>query len=284
MVHPAPGTKLADLLFVGFDTETTGLSPLASRLIELSGVKFRSDGSVASTFSQLIDPESSIPQEATSVHGITDEMVRGQPTYHQVVPDFLDWLEDDNIVLVAHNASFDLGFLAVALARLRLAAPGYPVIDTLNLCRRLVPNAPNHQLKTLTEHLELEAGGYHRALADSFHVKDLLIRMLQLMPDCNSWNEISQSCGVLSFSDLCEDGFARIETMPEGFESIKDAISSEQQVQLVYNNGHTSRRVVTPQSVHAWRGHLYLSAFCHSAQAERTFRLDKIISYQIMTE
>lgn len=284
MAHPLPGTELEDLLFVGFDTETTGLSPLASSLIELSGVKFRVDGSVVSTFSQLIDPESAIPQDATAIHGITDDMVRGQPTYHQVIPDFLNWLEDENIVLVAHNASFDLGFLEVAFARLRLPTPPYPVIDTLNLCRRLVPHAPNHQLRTLTEYLKLEAGGFHRGLADSYHVKDLLVRMVQLTSECRTWNALSEFCGILNFNDLFEQGFEQIQNMPEGFQSIKDAINSELTLQLIYNNGHTSRRVVTPHSVHTWRGHLYLSAFCHAAQAERTFRLDKIVSFQVMAE
>lgn len=284
MAHPAAETELKDLLFVGLDTETTGLSPLASRLIELSGVKFRCDGSVVSKFSQLIDPEADIPSEATAVHGITADMVRGQPTYRQVVPDFLNWLEDDNVVLTAHNASFDLGFLEVALARLRMPPPTYPVIDTLNLCRRLVPNAPNHQLKTLTEHLGLETGGYHRALADSYHVKDLFLKMLPLMPDCTSWHQLSNHCGILEFADLCEEGFSQIDTMPEGFESIKEAITSEIPVQLVYNNGHTSRRKVTPHSVHTWRGHLYLTAFCHDAQSERTFRLDKIVSFRTLSE
>lgn len=282
MTVPAPDTALKDLLFVGFDTETTGLSPLASRLIELSGVKFRLDGQVISTFSRLIDPQCDIPSEATAVHGITADMVKGQPTYREVIPDFLAWLRDDNVVLVAHNASFDLSFLDVAMAKMNMVTPRYPVIDTLNLCRRLVPHAPNHQLKTLTEHFGLSSGGFHRALADSYHVKDLLVRMLPLMSECVTWNDLSRICGTLGFSDLTEAEFAQVEKMPAGFESIKEAISAQLSLHLVYNNGHTSKRVVTPHSVHNWRGHLYLSGFCHTAQAERTFRLDKIVKFQVL--
>jgi DNA polymerase III epsilon subunit family exonuclease len=278
MAHPSPGSELKNLVFVGFDTETTGLSPLASHLVELSGVKFQGNGSVISTFSQLIDPESQIPAEATAVHGITSKMVKGQPTYREAVPAFLEWLGND-VVLVAHNASFDLGFLEVAMARLRLPSPTHPVIDTLHLCRRLLPGAPNHQLKTLTEHLGLNAGGYHRALADSYHVKDLLVRVLPLIPERQTWKEFSQTGSVLEFTDLCIEQFDRTDVMPAGFESLKEAIHAKSTLRLVYNNGQTSNRTVTPHSVHNWKGHMYLAAFCHTSQAERTFRLDKIVSF-----
>src|SRR5438552_1923649 len=101
---------LADLTFVAFDTETTGLSPLASRLVELSGVKFAFDGTVVSTFSTLIDPQSDIPPEATRVHGITDDMVVGQPTCAEAVPQFFAWANGPDVVLAAHNAQFDISF------------------------------------------------------------------------------------------------------------------------------------------------------------------------------
>lgn len=284
MARPSPETELRDIVFVAFDTETTGLSPVASKLVELSGVKFRTDGSVVSTFAQLINPECLIPAEVTSVHGITDSMVNGQPTYREVIPDFLRWLGEDEVVLAAHNASFDLGFLDISMARLRIPAPDYDVIDTLTLTRRLVPTAPSHQLRILTEFFGLESGSYHRALADSYHVKDLLISMFPLVPECRTWGDFAGLCGVLSFSDLCEEGFAQIETMPEGFAPIKDAILSNVPLQLIYNNTHMFKRTVTPLAVHTWKGRLYLSAFCHAAQAERTFRLDKIVSLKLLPD
>lgn len=184
-------TRLDDLVFVAFDTETTGLSATSAHLLELSGVKFSNCGQVLDTFSQLIDPQASIPPALTAIHGITDEMVSGQPTYKEVIPDFFNWVGAGPIVMVAHNAPFDLAFLQTAVNRCNLSIPRYPVIDTLPLSRRFIPEAPNHKLGTLTTHLKLEAGGFHRALADSHHVRNLLVKLLAYMPEVDTWGDMS---------------------------------------------------------------------------------------------
>src|SRR5262249_4594887 len=145
--------SLHDLQYVSFDVETTGLSPVVARLVEVSGVKFKLSGEIVSTFSSLIDPETPIPPEVSLIHGITDDMVADAPKSAEVIPAFVNWLNEANTVLVAHNAPFDVEFLQVAASRLRLDKPSHCVVDTLPLTRRLLPDAPNHQLKTLVEYL-----------------------------------------------------------------------------------------------------------------------------------
>ena len=282
MAYPSAIASLTGLTFVAFDTETTGLSPIGAHLVELSGVKFQTNGQVLSTFSQLIDPEDKIPQEATAIHGITDDMVNGQPTYSTVIPSFFQWIGQGDAVLLAHNAAFDLGFLEVALARLNTLPPDYLVLDTLSLSRKLLPEAVNHQLRTLVEHLELSSGGYHRALADSYHVKDLFIRLLGRLADIGTWKELSDICAPMSFNNLQEEARAQLRTMPEGFESITQAIDEGLPISLIYQGGQVAKRIVTPQAVHGWRGRYYLSAYCHTVKAERTFRLDRIVSFQLL--
>lgn len=282
MGHPSSETSLSSLEFVAFDTETTGLSPVAARLVELSGVKFRLDGEIISTFSQLVDPQTSIPFDATAIHGITDEMVHGQPAAHEVVPRFLDWIGGFDVVLVAHNAPFDLGFLEIALARLKLATPDNPIVDTLLLARALVPDAPNYQLRTLVEYLELESGGYHRALADSNHARHLLVKVMSMHPDIVTWGHLQQVSAMLSFTDAAEAGIEQLMSMPSGFEWIREAIDGQNPIRFLYRTGRISARTVTPQSVHAWRGNVYLNAFCHMFRAERTFRLDRIIEFEVL--
>ncbi len=266
---------LEDIHFVAFDTETTGLSPLLNRLVELSGVKFNISGEVVSTFSTLIDPEDDIPPDATAIHGITLEMVTGKPTYSKAVPEFFEWAGSGNVVLVAHNAQFDVGFLEVTLSKLAIMPPEHPIVDTLSLSRRLVPQARNHQLRTLAEHLELESGGYHRALADSYHVKDLLLRLLALMPQATRWSDLSAICQVLRFNDLSAKTLER-QALSAQMHQINEAISAGSVVSIVYKGSQTGTRLVTPRSVHKWKGNVYLTAYCHSSDAERTFRLDKI--------
>jgi len=105
-----------------------------------------------------------------------------------------------------------------------------------------------------------------------------------MVPEVKNWHALSELCGVLYLSDLYEDGLDRIDSLPDGFESIRDVISSGQTIRMVYSNGVAASRVVTPQSVHLWRGNLYLSGFCHLAGSERTFRPDKIVSFQVVSD
>lgn len=190
---------LANLTFIAFDTETTGLNPAVCKLVELSGVKFRLQGEIISTFSQLINPETEIPEDLIKLHGITNEMVKNEPTIASVVPAFLNWIDDDQTILVAHNAPFDIGFLQAAISHLQQPMPKHKVIDTLTLARALVPQARNHKLQTLTEHFKIESTTYHRALADSYHVRGLLTMLIALIPDLDSLEMLYSRCRPLSF-------------------------------------------------------------------------------------
>ena len=95
MERPAPVG--ADPIYIAFDTETTGLSPVDDRVLEIGAVSFRlgTDGSgePIDRFEQLVDPGIPIPPELTLIHGITDSMVYGHPTMASVLPDFLQFLE-----------------------------------------------------------------------------------------------------------------------------------------------------------------------------------------------
>ena len=122
---------------VAVDLETTGLIPGHDRIVEIGAVAFSPAGGVESEFSELVDPGIPIPRAASRVNGITDDMVRGRPTVAGVLPSFLAFLGD--AVPVAHNAAFDVGFIAADAARLGLAAPSTPVIDTRALARAVFP-------------------------------------------------------------------------------------------------------------------------------------------------
>jgi DNA polymerase III subunit epsilon len=158
---------LSEVEFVAFDLETTGLFPVVNRIVEFGAVRFRLDGSEVGTWEQLVDPECLIPPGVTDIHGITDAMVRGQPTLAQALPGFLDFLGTPDTILLAHNATFDLGFLNFAAAKTGLALPANPVIDTLDLARTCVRGAPSCRLENLVVHLGLAESEDHRALSDS---------------------------------------------------------------------------------------------------------------------
>ena len=160
---------LSEVEFVAFALETTGLFPGVNRIVEFGAVRFRLDGRELGTWEQLVDPECQIPPGVTEIHGITDAMVRGQPTLAQTLPGFLDFLGSTEAILLAHNANFDLGFLNFAAAKTGLTLPANPVIDTLDLARTCVRGAPSCRLEDLVVHLRLAESEDHRALSDSAH-------------------------------------------------------------------------------------------------------------------
>lgn len=286
----AISSVLSDCVFVAFDTETTGLSPMASQLVELSGVKFRGTGEEISTFSSLINPRVPIPARVTAVHGITDDMVADAPTVEQVVPKFFDWLNargpsglKQRPVMLAHNASFDIGFLDVVIARLGLPVPENQVVDTLRHSRKVLTDAPNHQLRTLTQHLGVHSATYHRALADSHHVRHVFMKLAGRIPGCTLEKLINMG-GGLAFSAGATIADRRTLLERPVFHCIQEAMDNQRSVLMQYSSSHSSTRVVTPRTVLFSRGTYYLQAFCHRAGGERTFRLDKISRMEIVSD
>lgn len=169
--EPASSTPVRDIVFVAFDTETTGFSRDDDRLVEIGAVKFRGDGEVLATTNWLVNPERDVPYYATRVHGIRTADVRRAPTFKQVFPQFAAFCEDS--VLLAHNATFDVGFLRAELERNRMKVPALPLLDTLPLFREWFPEALSHSLEPLSAYLNVKGDTYHRAEADAFHMVNI---------------------------------------------------------------------------------------------------------------
>jgi DNA polymerase-3 subunit epsilon len=153
-----------DLSFVAFDLETTGLSPQLDRIVEIGAVKFV-DGKETARWGQLINPEMAMPPGAAAVNGITDDMLKGQPTVRESLPEFLKFI--GNAVLVAHNAAFDLGFVRSAMGRLGLGMLANDFVDTRVMAQRAFPGRPNYKLQSLAVDLGIEALEAHRAVDDA---------------------------------------------------------------------------------------------------------------------
>ena len=174
----AAGTPLTNVTFVAFDTETTGLSRKADRIVELAAVKFR-NGVVLDQKHWLVNPQMPIPAAATRVHGITDEMVTHAPCFPLVLRQFVAFAGD--AVLLAHNAPFDVGIIHGELNRNELAAPTNAVLDTLPLARAWFPEIKRHNLESLATHLQVRPERYHRGLDDTLTLVQVFQRGLQKM-------------------------------------------------------------------------------------------------------
>ncbi len=167
---------LADDTYVVFDVETTGLSAVYDTIIELAAVKVR-DGEIIDRFESFANPHHRLSATTINLTGITDDMVQNAPDVSEVLNKFHDWAED--AILVAHNASFDMGFLNVGYKKTGLEKAKNPVIDTLELGRFLYPELKNHRLNTLTKKFDIELTQHHRAIYDAEATGYLLLKMLK---------------------------------------------------------------------------------------------------------
>ncbi len=238
--------RLDEVTFVAFDTETTGLVAIAGKLIEVGAVRFRADGQELETFVQLIDPQDPIPAEAQRVHGITDAMVRGQPTVEHVLPSFLDFLGSSDTILLAHNARFDVDFLGVSML----------------------------QLTSVAAALRATQREQHRALADARLVKYVFLALLRQMSDTATVLDLSRLAAPLTFHD---SQVSKIQP-PPAFRDLAIALEEGCAIAMVYAAGarHTRPRMVTPRVLLEWNGTAYLAAYCHIDRKDKMFRLDRI--------
>jgi DNA polymerase-3 subunit alpha (Gram-positive type) len=174
MVYEPQHRELIDETYIVFDVETTGLSAVYNRIIELAAVKINK-GEIIERFESFVNPHEPISDLITGITGITDDMVKDAPNIDAVLRDFLTFIEGHT--LVAHNASFDMGFLHIGYKKLDIELKN-PVLDTLELARFLYPEMRNHRLNTLCKKLDIELLNHHRAVYDAEATSYLLWKML----------------------------------------------------------------------------------------------------------
>ncbi|MCJ8347246.1 3'-5' exonuclease [bacterium] len=234
--------KLMQYEFIAFDTETTGFYPVQDKIIEVSAIKFKIDGTILAKFDELIDPKMHIPVASSKVHGLYDQDVQGKPEIKEILSKFVDFIGDDSI-LIAHNADFDLKFIGAELLINHLELPKVPIWDTLSMSRAFVKNIMNHKLETLVNHFDFKSDGFHRALTDSMHLVNLMNRFYT---DGISYSEVFEASKQSYFSKAKEILTVQL---PLSLMSIKKALSKELNLEIDYEEraGEITQLTVEPK-------------------------------------
>jgi DNA polymerase-3 subunit epsilon len=176
--------RLAELSYTVFDTETTGLSPSdGDEIISIGAVRIVNGRLLRhECFDRLVKPRRSVRRESQEVHGISNEMLTGQPTIAEVLPQFRRFAEDT--VLVAHNAAFDMRFLQLAQERTGVEF-AQPVLDTLMLSALAHPGHPDaeHRLEHIAARLGISVVGRHTALGDALVTGEIFLKLIPLLAE-----------------------------------------------------------------------------------------------------
>ena len=170
--------------FVIFDVETTGLSPIdGDRIVEIAAVKVKG-AQVVDKFYSLVNPQRSMPSQATQVNNITDDMLTNAPLAGDILPQMIHFI--GGACIAGHNVRFDLNFLCYELALTgRRLHDHTPAVDTLKMARDLLPYLSNHKLAYLARSLGVVVDQTHRAMADVEITVGVFLRLLDMAGDKN---------------------------------------------------------------------------------------------------
>ena len=274
MSNLSPADYLGNVTFAVLDVETTGLNADSGhRMCEIALLRFRGD-KVLDTFESLINPQRSITPGASAVNRLTDWDVKDQPVFAQVAERVNALLED--AVLVAHNAPFDLSFLAAEWRRLRWPLRMGFTVDTLALARRVYAFRRNN-LGEVARSLRVRIDPEHRAMGDVWTTWRVFEKMLA---DLNRQN-------VVTLADLLDrqggnvlwpEPQARALPLP-----LETALAEKRRLWVRYRNqqGQITERWVEPLDVTDDGQTVYLAAYCLSRGEQRTFRMDRILAMQL---
>lgn len=189
-------TPFNQLTYTVVDTETTGYTPKYAKMVEIAAVKIYPDFTIdyENTFSELINPEISIPYNAYKVHNISNDMVKDKPLIQDIMPSFLSFAKDS--VIVGHNINFDIRFIKHEAQNCNLPLTFHHVLDTLSLSKKAIPNLEAYKLDNLIDYfninLNIDNSDRHRALFDAVNTAIVMIKCL----------EILQNKGIYSISNL----------------------------------------------------------------------------------
>lgn len=261
-----------DRPIVVLDTENAAATG-APHLVEVGAIRVV-DGEVVEHFVELVCPQAPIDPETTEVHGITDDDVRSADEAGPVLERLFEWIGDD--WMAAHRAEADAWTLGFEATRNGIAMPPGVMLDTLRLARKLIPEAPDHKLDTLAQHLDIERGGRHRALEDAVSCWQVLEECARRAgPSCTSGELLAKCSPPITIPGTAP----RTPRLAPKHRKLEGACREDRSIDLQYGDD-TDREPawlsVRPRVLYATRQRSYLEAECARSGLLKTYRLDRI--------
>ena len=177
-----------DVTFVVLDFETTGLDLQVDEIVEIGAVKIK-EGRIVDEYHTLIKPSKALSGKSSEITGITQEMLEGERSIEEILPEFLEFLEDS--ILVAHNANFDYRFLRLWIKKVLKKDWEKPYVDTLALAKSLL-RLKSYSLDSVVKKLGLGPFRHHRALDDARVTAQVFLRFVEMM----------KKIGITELSDM----------------------------------------------------------------------------------
>jgi len=260
--------------FLVLDVETTGLSAeRGDRVCEIGVVKLRG-GAVVDSLGTLVNPQRSISPGAFAVNKITTEMLAEAPLFADVAERLSDMMKD--AVLLAYNAGFDLSFIDKEFALAGYARPSKHAADVLGLARQLLPGLRKYPQEHVAAIVGIPFPVKHRALEDAMVTAKLF----------TMFTTILKAHGCTTVSDLFRRDLSRV-LYAKRMSILHHALTTKSQLWIKYlspTNAEITDRLVTPKEFVGREPESTnsLLAYCHSAQAERNFRIDRILDLRLI--
>ncbi|MCX7754485.1 MAG: exonuclease domain-containing protein [Anaerolineales bacterium] len=257
---------LSNCRFAFLDLETTGLSPwFGDRICEV-GIVLTEGKRIRETFQTLVNPQRPLSLGAASTSGLTDAMLADAPLFAVVAPKVQAMLSDS--VVVCHNAQFDLQFLDSEFRRLGSQIEIPNLIDTLRIAREHFDFASN-TLTNIAAEFGIQNPEAHRALSDAITGKNVFFA---LMESLRPMRPLEEFIGIYNSPAWPNEGIR----LPVAW---NEALTSGKRLWITYvdKNGERTQRAITPLQVIGLADYIYLRAWCHLRNDERSFRLDRVL-------
>jgi DNA polymerase III subunit epsilon len=263
---------ISNARFAFLDIETTGLSPWFGDRICQIAVVLTEGKRIKSTLDLLVNPEHEISPAAFHINGLDESKLSAAPLFNEVTDQLEAVLKD--AIIVCHNAKFDLQFLDNEYRKLGRTVEYPNLIDTLVLAREYF-DLPSYSLQVLADAFNVSKNLQNsHAQADALTAKNIFFAMMDALKP--NGKPLDDYIGIYNSPAWPQEGVY----LPT---ELSEAIYSGKRLFIKYmdKDGEISERWISPKEVIGLADYIYLQAFCHTRNAERTFRLDRIIEVAV---